>query len=293
MPILKLGAFVILLSCAVVVVSQEPSQPTNSSSPVVSTLLISARAKDRPVVLTAADLEIKEDGKPVQIQQVLKTDLPIRYCVLFDVSGSEHDQFKRQQNTAIHVLRQVIRPKTDLGWFSLFSADSIEGEETDNPDDSINAIAASRAYGPTALYDTIAQCAARMERRPRDMRLRVMFLFTDGDDNQSHITLDRAINIAMGAGIRIYALRSEDFSRRRGPSILKKLADYTGGEFFSLTGAEDIKKAAVEIEEDLGNIFDVSYETQAQSGGQRKIDVKCLKKGTTLHAPKIVNFMRP
>ncbi len=164
----------------------------------------------------------------------------------FDTSGSEHGQFKREQGAAIQLLKQVIRPKTNLGWFSLFSADSKEGDETDSPNNIINAIAASRAYGATALYDAIAQCAARMERSPRDMRLRVMFLFSDGDDNQSHIPRDHALETAISAGLRIYAI-GPDSNERRGPGILKKFADSTGGEFFPAAPGREIDKVGGDI----------------------------------------------
>src|SRR5580700_9539441 len=127
MPILKLGISVILLSCAVASVSQEPPQTSKPTSPAVSTLLVSARAKDGSADLTAADQEIKEDGKPVRIQQLRKLDQPpMRYCVLLDASNSERDQFKQQQQSAIRLLRQVVRPGTDRGWVSLFSVVSIE-----------------------------------------------------------------------------------------------------------------------------------------------------------------------
>jgi VWFA-related protein len=288
----RLVTFTVFLFSAIAAASQGSAQPPTPPPVAVSTLLISARAKG-PVVLTVADLEIKEDGKPVRIQQVLKMDLPIRYCVLFDVSGSEHFQFKRQQVTAIQLVEQVIRPKNDLGWFALFSADSKEGKETDNPNDILNAIAGSKAYGGTALYDAIAQCSARMERAARDVRLRVMFLFTDGDDNQSHITRDGAIRTAMGAGLRIYAIGSQNEGQRHGSNVLKAFADNTGGDFLTVARPEDINRIAIEIKEDLGNVFDVSYETPVGSGDSRKIDVKCFKKGVTLRAPKVVYFRQP
>src|ERR1700722_14813936 len=114
MPMLRLGSSAIVVLCAAALASQKPAEgPAHSPgsiAPAVS-LLISVRAKDGPVELTAADLEIKQDGRRVRIQQVRKLDIPLRYCALFDTSGSEHDQFKRQQYTAIQLVEQVIRPK--------------------------------------------------------------------------------------------------------------------------------------------------------------------------------------
>jgi Ca-activated chloride channel family protein len=263
----------------------------NPTTFTISSLLISARSKDGPVELTAADLEIKEDGKPVHIQQVHKLDqLPVRYCVLLDVSNSERDQFKLQQETAIRLVREVVRPKTDRGWVNLFSVVSNQGEETDDPEAVATTIAAARAGGGTALYDAIEQSATRMNQGPADSRPRIMFLLSDGGDNQSHITHERATEMAAAVNVRIYAIGPDDSHHAHGSAILKKIAEGTGGEFFPESRLSGVDKIALQINSDLRNVFAVAYETESEKPDNRlrKIEVKCSKKGTTILAPRWV-----
>ena len=99
-----------------------PQVATVPAMPNVRTLLISVRSKEESLELATADFEIKENGQPVQIQKVQKVErLPLRYCRLFDVSGSERSRFKFQQQTATLVIESVARPKIDSGWITLFS----------------------------------------------------------------------------------------------------------------------------------------------------------------------------
>jgi VWFA-related protein len=295
----RYGTLAAVVLSSVVLFSQEPATSSQPSAPLTSirSLLISARAKDGVVgELTASDLEIAEDGKPVRIRQVRKLDqAPMRYCVLFDTSNSERDQFKLQQMTAIRLLQQVVRPGTDRGWVSLFDAASNDGKETGSPNDVAISIAASRPGGGTALFDATAQCAKRMAEDPSELSVRRMFLFSDGDDNQSHITHGRAIETAIFAGLRIYAIGPEDPHHTHGSNILKKFAQNSGGEFFTCDRPTDIEKIAPKLNGDLRNLFNVNYEEAEAKpdNGPRRIEVKCLKKGVTVLAPKWIYPPRP
>jgi Ca-activated chloride channel family protein len=292
----KYGALVIALLCGIAAFPQGPSPISNPPASTASSLLISVRSKEGPVDLAATDLEIREDGKPVRILQIRKLDQPpIRYCILFDVSNSERDQFKLQQETAIRLVRQVVRPKTDQGWVNLFSVVSSQSEETDDPDAIARTISASRAGGGTALYDAIEQGTSRMSQGPLDSRLRTIFVFSDGDDNQSHITHERVTEMAAVVGVRIYAIGPDDSHHAHGSSILKKIAEGTGGEFFTESRLSSVDRIALQINSDLRNVFAVAYETESgkPDTGPRKIDVECSKKGTTILAPKWTYAPRP
>src|ERR1019366_9272705 len=98
--------------------SQQPSSAsTQPGTPVVapksSTILVTARLKDgTPTGLSTADIEIKVDGKPVTVQEVV-AGASMNYCILFDGRRSERDRFKLQQHEAIELLSKV--PASDHG----------------------------------------------------------------------------------------------------------------------------------------------------------------------------------
>jgi len=68
----------------------------------------------------AADIEMKLNGKPATIKGIRKLGrVPMRYCVLFDTSGSQRVKFEEQKNLAAQVLSHVVSADTDHGWLVL------------------------------------------------------------------------------------------------------------------------------------------------------------------------------
>jgi len=262
-----------------------------------STLLISTRAKDGSVVeLTAADIEIKEDGKLVPVQQVRKLNqASLHYCVLFDISNSERFKFKFQQDVASEFLRQVVRTGTDRGWLALFDIESRQSNETGDPTPLANAISASKPAGPTALYDAVTVCASRMEKGRSEQELRAMFVFSDGGDNQSRHSSDEAVEAALIAGTRVYTIDPNEEGDGNGPGVLKKLAENTGGRSFFPERLKDVSSITSELKGDIQNLFAVTYasETSKSDGRSRRIEIKCTRKGVTVLAPKRVNSSHP
>jgi VWFA-related protein len=287
---LKLATFEVLVFCVAAVVPQEPPQTSNPTLSAVSTLLISVRAKDGSVAdLSAADMDIKQDGKPVRIQQMQKLERwPLRYCVLFDSSNSERDRFNVQQDVAVRFLQQLVRPGIDHGWLGLFSSEYAESNETDNPVNITDDISRTKPAGGTALYDAIAMCARRMAGSSSGPPLRVMFLFSDGGDNSSRTGLVAVMDAALRARTRIYAIDSDNGHDSKGSSILKKMAETTGGRFFSPARAKDADKIAAEVNSDSQSLFEVTYMPEVSKPDNRSasIEVKCLRQGITILAPK-------
>lgn len=265
----------------------------HAQDPAISSLIISARSQDEPLDLTAADLQIKEDGKAVQIQRVRKLGrLPIQYCVLFDVSGSSRGLFKAEKESATGLIQKIWRSNTDQGWLTLFSDVSASSKETADPSLIIEGINRAKSGAATALYDAISECAAGMGQRRQDSPLRVILLFSDGGDNASRVTRDEALQSAVLAGARIYGFSPNDpFTRfdslaSRGTNIMKALTASTGGELFSSWKVKKIDTAATAINEELGNMFGISYRGEPSAGKPlRRIEIHCSRTHTTIVAP--------
>ncbi len=114
-----------------------------------------------------------------------------------------------------------------------------------------------RAWGGTALYDVILKGLNLLGRHPGR---RSMLLFSDGDDQSSHATLEAAIARAEGSDATIYvigqgrAVRAHDLQE-----ILKRFAKITGGRSFFTEDTSRLDKFFQEILEDLSNQYLISY----------------------------------
>ena len=121
----------------------------------------------------------------------------------------------------------------------------------------VKAIDLMRAWGGTALYDVILKGLTLLGRHPGR---RSMLLFSDGDDQSSHATLEAAIARAEGSDATIYvigqgrAVRAHDLQE-----ILKRFAKITGGRSFFTEDTTRLDKFFEEILEDLSNQYLISY----------------------------------
>ena len=97
----------------------EATGPTPESA-TSSGLIVIPELKDPTREVMAADIEMKLNGKPATIKGIRKLGrVPMRYCVLFDTSGSQRVKFEEQKNLAAQVLSHVVSADTDHGWLVL------------------------------------------------------------------------------------------------------------------------------------------------------------------------------
>jgi Ca-activated chloride channel family protein len=278
----------------------QPQQPSSASTPPettpTSTVFITARSKaGSPVELSASDLELKADGKPASIRDVHRVSgIALDYAILFDSSGSERAAFELQKDEAVALLSKVVQAGRDHGILVSFNDKAYVDADSANPQDLVKALAKSSPRGGTALYDAILASADDMSksRSNSDPVLHVMFILSDGEDNASRVTLDGAVQTALRAGIRIYAIGErtdpdKPHNTARATSALKEFAQRTGGKVYLPGKNQDATKIAADIADELTNLFAVTYTLpQQKSDGQlHKLEFKSNKKGVSLTAP--------
>jgi|SRR5450432_2544297 hypothetical protein len=121
-----------------------------------STILMTARAKNgAPTELSAADLDMKADGKPLTVNEVrrLRRDM-LHYCLLFDLSGSERSHLTQGQEDAARLLSKVLQTG-DRGFLVAFNDKFHFSAEGTDPQELVNALVRERAFGGTGFYDAI------------------------------------------------------------------------------------------------------------------------------------------
>jgi Ca-activated chloride channel homolog len=121
----------------------------------------------------------------------------------------------------------------------------------------VQAIDRMRAWGGTALYDVVVDGLNRLGRQPGR---RSMLLFSDGDDQSSHASLDAAMARAEGSDATIYVIgQGRAIRARELQSILNRFATLSGGRAFFTEDLSRLDKFFEEILEDLSNQYLVSY----------------------------------
>ena len=192
-----------------------------------------------------------------------QTNLPLRVGLMIDTSSSIRSRFQFEQNAAIEFLLAVLRPQVDKAFVMGFDVtpDVTQGY-TNNGDLLAAGIRKLSPGGGTALYDaTYTACRDQMLPMARSGALRkTLILLSDGDDDQSHATLDDAVKMCQRASTAIYTISTNDSpSRDRGDDVLKAMAVATGGRAFNPFRMENVAEAFQSIQEELRSQYSLVY----------------------------------
>ncbi|HLK34157.1 MAG TPA: VWA domain-containing protein [Terriglobales bacterium] len=242
--------------------------------------------------LSQSDFRVLDNNQPPQsiFDFRRETDLPLRVGLLVDDSGSVKSRFTFEQNSAVSFLKQVLRSGTDRAFVIGFNSHSkLMKDFTDNTALLSAAIGNLRAGGGTALYDAIyLACKDKLLKTGEDRPVRrAIVVLSDGEDNQSQVSLGRAIEMAQRAEVVIYAISTDDSGLvMRGDRVLEELANATGGRAFFPYKMSDITKAFSSIEDELHSQYSLAYKPAdlAADGRYHSIEIIALSKKVHVRA---------
>jgi len=264
-------------------------------------VLFTASVKGKIVTdLTKDDVVIRDDGQaPAAILEFhSQHDLPLRVGLLVDTSGSVHDRMRFEQAAARTFLQEVIQGQGDLGFVMGFAnLITLTQDLTGDTMKLSSSVTALRAEGGTALFDAIAAACAKLRSHAEDQVVaKVLVVLSDGDDDDSRIKLDDAIDAAQQAEVAIYTIGTyrrasdvyESDSHKAGRANLKALAERTGGLFLRPDSVGDVRNAFAKVQEKLRCRYAISYRPAnfVPDGHYRRIQVVVHKPGkkTEVHA---------
>ncbi len=231
--------------------------------------------------LTKSDFKVLDDNKPAAsiVSFRSETDLPLRVGLLVDSSNSVRDRFRFEQEAAIEFLNQIIRPRSDRGFIIGFDTTAeVTQDFTDSTEKLSRGVRLLRPGGGTALYDALYYaCRDKLMKAESNGPVRrAIILLSDGEDNQSRVTREEAIEIAQRAEVIIYSISTNVSGvKLRGDKVLERLADATGGRAFFPFKIQDVANAFSEIQDELRSQYALSYKPAdfRSDGHYRSIDI--------------------
>ena len=248
--------------------------------------------------LTKNDFEIKEDNIPQKITYFTReTDTPLTLAIMIDTSPSQERVLPAEQREAKAFLRQVLRPK-DLACVIHFDLEvellrdfTAQQRLLDNAIDEtvinggghgvLPSPLPSPNVGGTHLYDAIYLAANEL--MSHEVGRKVLILLTDGEDQGSIETLDKALAAAQKSDCIIYAVDIVDRAFYglgnmgfHGDSVLRKLCRQTGGDVIKVKKIRDTSAAFREIADELRTQYLLGYtpSNSRKDPGFRKITVR-------------------
>jgi Ca-activated chloride channel family protein len=239
--------------------------------------------------LQQADFEILDNDKPQPLTFFQNETQPITVVVMLDTSGSMTLTLDLLRAAAEQfVLRLLPADKAKVGAFN--DKIQIKGTQFINDRDQLVTDIKDLDYGNgTRLWDALA--ISEDELKNVDGR-RVILVFTDGDDTESHnASLGKVIDRARVDEVMIYAigLESQYFNgqrmvRSKPDSGLRKVADETGGGYFELTKTAELAPTFTRVAQELHSQYVLGFAPTVLDGKVHKLAVRLKQPGMTARA---------
>lgn len=215
--------------------------------------------------------QISENGRPQPIASFDSDATELSCAILLDTTGSMRNALPSVKR----VISQLIDEFRDRDSIAVYSfAATLELLQDFTPDKSAakRAVMRTRAEGETALFDAMTRVAVAAAARPGK---KAVIVFTDGDDNASVMSSQRASEQAKRLGVPVYTVAQGEARHDNGlMRTLRDIAGATGGKAYSVKEARDSEKIFEDVASELQHTYLLSYKVPETNGeGWRKIQV--------------------
>jgi Ca-activated chloride channel family protein len=236
---------------------------------------------------------LTEDGVRQQIRSFAKEDVPVSMGIVMDLSGSMKGVLGDAKE-ALRVLMKDANPGDEAFLNSVSTSTRANSGFTADFDEILRRVAFEGAAGDTALIDTIYQSLRQL--RTGVHTRRALLVISDGMDNHSRYSKSELLELALECDAQIYTIainNAAPYSKpisltevRSGLLFLDELAAKTGGMSFSVRGATEIARAALNIGQALRNQYTIGYVPRGndRNGQWRRIRVKVAESGLRAYA---------
>ena len=240
-------------------------QPADQSSFKVNVALVvlNATVHDRQghviADLRQQDFEVYEDGVRQSLRLFRHDDAPVAVGLVIDHSSS----MRLKLQDVVTAARLFIQSSSSED--QMFVVNFNEKVTRSLPafsnrvDELARAISNKPAAGMTALYDAILE--ARQHLEAATSAKKVLLVVSDGGDNASkHNLHDVVSRLADQSNTLLYAIGIFDADDEdRNPTVLKRLAEATGGEAFFPHQTADIKGTCEHVAKEIRQQYTLGY----------------------------------
>jgi VWFA-related protein len=204
-----------------------------------------------------SSFRVFEDGKLQTLGYFASEDVPLELTVAVDISGSMGPVMPRLKRAVKNFLGAVpINNQVTLLGFN-DSVFTLTRRATNN-DDRMRAVDRLAPWGATALYDVIVR---GVDMLGRQTGRRALVIFTDGEDQGSHVTIEDVERRLQASDVTLYMIGqgrgvTHDYLRR----VMQRLTVPTGGRAFTTDSIDALQGAFEELLEELSNQYLLGYQ---------------------------------
>ena len=231
--------------------------------------------------LKQENFRVQEDKIEQKLAVFKREDVPVSMGLVIDNSGSMRDKRPRVNEAAVTLVQNS--NTQDEAFVVNFNDDfylDLDKDFTSNIPELKEALERIDSRGSTALYDAVIGSLDHLKKANKDKR--VLLLVTDGEDNTSHNSLERAIKEVQKTDTVIYTigLLSEENKKnsRRAKKALEQIAQASGGLAFFPENVDDVHNICEQVAHDIRNQYTLAYypTNTKRDGTYRSVQVEVI-----------------
>jgi len=207
--------------------------------------------------LPRSAFRVLEDGKPQGITHFTSEDVPLEIVVAIDISGSMTPAMPKLKKAVKEFLKDV--PNQDLVTLlgfndSIFTLTRKAGAVAERS----RAVDRLAPWGSTALYDVILR---GVEMLGRQTGRKALIVFTDGEDQGSHATINDVERRLQSSDVTLYMIgQGRGVSLETLKKVMERLANPTGGRALFTDSIDELHDSFADLLDELSNQYLLGYE---------------------------------
>ena len=216
--------------------------------------------------LPPSAFQVWEDGAPQRISHFYASDAPLDLVVALDLSTSMVPALPMMKRAVATLLGAVPAGYgvTILGFndevFTLLPRSAPATRHTE----VVNALS---AWGMTSLYDAVIHGVEVLGSRPGR---KALLVFTDGQDQGSHLTLQEVEQTLHSNDLILYMIgQGQGIGSEALQRLMDRLSRPTGGRTVSTTSSDALQSAFSDLFEDMSHQYVVAYQSSSDAPPDR------------------------
>jgi VWFA-related protein len=207
--------------------------------------------------LPQSAFHVLEDGKPQTITFFASEDVPLELVVAVDVSGSMAPVIPKLKE-AVKAFLGAVPADHRLSLYGFNdTVFALTRKPTDPPEERVKAVDRLAPWGATALYDVIVRSIDTLGTRTGR---KAIIVFTDGEDQGSHVTLDQVEQRLQASDVTLYLIgQGRGLSVDRLKKVMERLSTPTGGRVFAMASIDQLSSAFDTLLDELSHQYLIGY----------------------------------
>jgi Ca-activated chloride channel family protein len=226
--------------------------------------------------LDKGDFNVYEDGRPQTITSFRHEDIPVAMGIVVDNSGSMREKRQKVNAAALNLVR-ASNSSDEVCIVNFNDEYYLDQDFTSNINKLREGLEKIEARGGTALYDAVVATADHLKKDAK-LEKKVIFVVTDGEDNESGENLEQAVKrLQAENGPTVYAigiLEAEEHPKH-AKRALQIISERTGGIAFFPKTLDEVDAISRSVAHDIRTQYTIGYKptTPKNQGGYRQVKV--------------------